>query len=105
MMYQGVHRKILVTLRSKSRSPEVKRSIKLIMAISTKSVIVRSHLSLYFFSEPINLKMSTFLAIKSLIVGAQKVITYRLKGNRITHAMGTINHHHYDDLIIQNGKN
>ena len=49
--------------------------------------------------------MSTFLAIKSLIVGAQKVITYRWKGNRITHAMGTINHHHYDDFIIQNGKN
>ena len=49
--------------------------------------------------------MSTFLAIKSLIVGAQKVITYRWKGNRITHTMGTINHHHYDDFIIQNGKN
>ena len=49
--------------------------------------------------------MSTFLAIKSLIVGAQKVITYRWKGNRITNAMGTINHHHYDDFIIQNGKN
>ena len=25
--------------------------------------------------------------------------------NRITHAIGTINHHHYDDFIIQNGKN
>ena len=49
--------------------------------------------------------MSTFLAIKSLIFGAQKVITYRWKGNRITHSMGTINYHHYDDFIIQNGKN
>ena len=49
--------------------------------------------------------MSTFLAIKSLIVGAQKVITYRWKGNRITHAMGTINHHHLKYFIIQNGKN
>ena len=49
--------------------------------------------------------MSTFLAIKSLIVDAQKVITYRWKGNQITHSLGTINYHHNDDFIIQNGKN
>ena len=47
----------------------------------------------------------TFLAIKSLIFVAQKVITYHWKGNRITNVLSTINDHYSEDFNIKNGKN
>ena len=46
-----------------------------------KAISVRVDLTYNLNLSEGKLQISTFLAIKSLIFGAQKVITYRLKGN------------------------
>jgi len=99
--------KILVTLCSKSRSPEVKRSTKVPFTVGIV-LIASDHISdmqLCIFVDSSNCYPFTFLVKKPLIFAAQKLIAYHWKGNRTTNALSTINDHYSDNLNTKNGKN
>ena len=100
-MNLGVHRKILLTLRSKSRSPEVKGQQRFTVDIA---LILQDHISdmqLCIFMDSSSCYPVTFLAQNSLIIAAQKSTTNHWKGNWITTVLSIINDYYSDGLNIE----